>query len=76
MTRDGGVIGDPITTLVPAALLRAESRLFGAACYTHSLKDLFKFGNKTLPTESCMCGTGKSNRNHRFTGALPQKMNA
>jgi len=76
MTRDGDVIGHPIDTLVPAALLRAEARLFDAACYTHALKNLFKFGNKTLPTESCMCGAGKSNRNHRFTGALLQKMHA
>ena len=74
LTRDGDVKGHPIATLAPTWLV-AEAGLLDAGCYTHALKNLFKFADKTLPKEDCRCAR-KTVKNHRFTSPLPTKMHA
>jgi hypothetical protein len=57
------------------ALMHGETALFDAACFTHLLKNLFKWADKTLPTEQCTCAS-KTSKNHRFTTPLPRNMHA
>lgn len=40
-------------------------------CYTHILKNLFKFMDSKIPKVKCTCSS-KSSKNHRLTGNLPR----
>ena len=75
VTRDGDVKGYPISTLAPAKLMHESTALVDGACFTHLLKNLFKFADKELPSVTCKCMV-KSTKNHRFTSPLPRNMHA
>ena len=75
VTRDGDVKGYPISTLAPAELMHESTALVDGACFTHLLKNLFKFADKELPSVTCKCMV-KSTKNHRFTSPLPRNMHA
>ena len=75
LTRDGDVKGHPVSTLVDETLRPDACVPIDAGCYTHEMKNLHKFADKSLPKEDCMC-TSKSNKNHRFTAPMPQQLHA
>mmetsp|Transcript_14043 Transcript_14043/g.18676 ORF Transcript_14043/g.18676 Transcript_14043/m.18676 type:complete len:404 (-) Transcript_14043:28-1239(-) len=49
----------------------SPSQLLVARCYTHIIKNVFKFMDSTLPKVTCAC-TSKSTKNHRCTAPLPR----
>ena len=75
LTLDGDVKGHPVSTLVDETLRPDACVPIDAGCYTHEMKNLHKFADKSLPKEDCMC-TSKSNKNHRFTAPMPQQLHA
>jgi hypothetical protein len=78
LARDGDATRNhPIQTLQPSALLTAvrEHHMWDGTCYTHALKNCFKWADKVLPKEECKCAK-KSTKNHRFTAPVPSHMHA
>jgi hypothetical protein len=75
LTRDGDVKGHPVPTLVDETQRPDADVPIDAGRYTHEMKNLHKFADKSLPKEDCVC-TSKSNKNHRFTAPMPQQLHA